>query len=86
MSSLLFLGFSIIAFFLSYAIMFLVVPMTLGAFFSVADGVPIADVSWQTTYDDTEGVIQYLVPLIPTIGIFVAIIKIFMVASVRGQN
>lgn len=86
MSSLLFLGFSIIAFILSYGVMFLVVPMTLGAFFTVADNIDILDASWAATYDETETTIQYLVPLIPTIGIFVLVIKILMVASVRGQN
>lgn len=86
MSSLLFLGFSVIAFILSYGIMFLVVPMVLGAFFTVADNIDILDASWAATYDQTEATVQYLVPLIPTIGIFILVIKVLMVASVRGQN
>ena len=86
MASLVFLGFSIIAFFFSYGLMWLVVPMTLGAFFSVADTITIMNANWQTAYNTTEGTIRWLVPLIPTVGIFVAIIKIFMVASVRGRE
>ncbi len=86
MSSLLFLGFSVIAFIISYGIMFTLMPMILGAFFTVADNVIIADAGWQQTYDDTEGVVQWLTPLIPTIGIFILIIKVLMVASVRGRD
>lgn len=86
MSSLVFLGFSIIAFFLSYGIMWLIVPMTLGAFYSVADTQVIMNSNWQTAYNTTEGTVRWLVPLIPTVGIFVALIKIFMVASARGRE
>lgn len=86
MSSLLFLGFSVIAFIISYGIMFTLMPMILGAFFTVADNVNIADASWQQTYEDTEDVVQWLTPLIPTIGIFILVIKVLMVASVRGRD
>ena len=86
MSSLVFLGFSIIMFIISYGIMFTLTPMVLGMFYSAANNVPIADESWQQTYDDTEAVTKYLTPLIPTIGIFVLIIKVMMVASVRGRD
>lgn len=73
-------------FIVSYGIMFTLLPMILGAFFSVADANPIADPSWAATYEETEDIVQWLVPLIPTIGIFILIIKVFMVASVRGRN
>lgn len=86
MSSLVFLGFSIIMFIITYGIMFTLTPMVLGMFYSAADNVPISDAGWQQTYDDTEQVTQYLTPLIPTIGIFVLIVKVFMVASVRGRD
>lgn len=85
-SSLLFLGFSVILFIISYGIMFTILPMVLGAFFSVADQSPIADPGWAATYEETEDIVQWLVPLIPTIGIFILIIKVFMVASVRGRD
>lgn len=85
-SSLLFLGFSVIMFIISYGIMFTLMPMILGSFFSAADGLNIADPEWQQTYEDTEDVIQWLTPLIPTIGIFILVIKVLMVASVRGRD
>ena len=46
----------------------------------------IMNESWQQTYDDTKATTQYLVPLIPTIGIFILVIKVFMVASARGRD
>lgn len=86
MSSLIFLGFSVIMFIISYGIAFTITPMILGQFYSAADNIVIADATWQQTYDDTEAVTQYLVPLIPTIGIFILVIKVLMVASVRGRD
>lgn len=86
MSSIIFLGFSSIVFIISYGIMFTLVPMVLGAFFSAADNMTISDESWAQTYEETEEVIRWLVPLVPTIGIFIFIIKVLMVASVRGRD
>ena len=61
--------------------------MILGAFYSldIADDL-ITDASWLQTYNDSESTTQYIVPLIPTIGIFLAILKIFMVATAKGRD
>lgn len=84
MSSLVFLGFSIIMFIVSYGIMFMIVPIVLGAFFSIDYGDLTPE--WQETRDETETVLQWLIPLVPTLGIFVLVIKVLMVASVRGRD
>jgi len=84
MASLVFLGFSVILFIISYGIMFSIVPLILGAFFSL--DVPISDPDWAATRTETEGVIRWLIPLVPTIGIFILVIKVLMVASVRGRD
>ena len=86
MSSLVFLGFSVIIFLISYGIMFTLTPMILGMFYSAAANVPIASADWQQTYDDTEAVTRFITPLIPTVGIFIFVIKVLMVASVRGRD
>lgn len=86
MSSLVFLGFSVIIFLLSYGIMFTLVPMVLGMFYSAADNVGIASEDWQQTYEETETVTRFITPLIPTVGIFIFVIKVLMVASVRGRD
>ncbi len=86
MSSLIFLGFSVIMFIVAYGVMFTIAPMVLGAVWSVMDGMEIMNESWQQVYDDTKATTQYLVPLIPTIGIFILVIKVFMVASARGRD
>lgn len=89
MSSLIFLGFSVILFIISYGIMFTIAPMILGAVYSVvetnmSDGNMTQD--WINVYNNTKETTQYLVPLIPTIGIFILVIKVLMVASARGRD
>lgn len=91
MSSLVFLGFSVVMFFISYGIMFTLMPMIFGAFFTVGDAFVLANNStinsdWQTIYTEEQEIVQWLVPLVPTIGIMIAVIKILMVASVRGRD
>ena len=66
--------------------MFTIAPMVLGAVWSVMDGMEIMNSDWQQVYDDTKATTQYLVPLIPTIGIFILVIKVFMLASARGRD
>ena len=85
-SSLVFLGFSVIVFIISYGISFLVAAAILGAFFSTMNTVPITDPSWLAMYTKTSATIKFLVPLIPSIGILILVIKVLMTASVRGSD
>jgi len=64
--------------------MFTLVPIILGAFFSY--DIDIIDPDWAATRTETENVIRWLIPLVPTIGIFILVIKVLMVASVRGRD
>ena len=80
------MGFSVIAFIISYGIAFVLTPMILGQFYTAADNVPIADADWAQTYEDTEATTRWLTPIIPTIGIFFLFIKVFMVASAKGRD
>ena len=89
MSSLIFLGFSVILFIISYGIMFTIAPMILGAVYSVVETNMTAGTmtqEWIDVYNNTKETTQYLVPLIPTIGIFILVIKVLMVASARGRD
>ena len=85
-SSLVYLAFSIVAFIISYGIMFLIASTVLGSFFSALAGVPITSPGWATMNTNVQNTIQFLVPLIPTIGIMILIIKVLMAASVRGSD
>jgi len=60
--------------------------MILGQFFTILGNMPIESASWQAVYDQNEETALFIVPLIPTLGIFVLIIKVLMVASVRGRD
>ncbi len=78
-------------FFISYGIMFTLMPMIFGAMFTVGDNFVLANNStvnadWQVIYQEEQEIVKWLVPLIPTIGIMIAVIKILMVASVRGRD
>ncbi len=89
MSSLIFLGFSVILFIVSYGVMFTIAPMILGSVFTVME-VNLTNGNmtqeWIDMYNQTKETTQYLVPLIPTIGIFILVIKVLMVASARGRD
>ena len=65
--------------------MFLLVPVILGPFFSI-DNSENMDADWVAINDETEDVIQFLIPLVPTIGIFILVLKVLMVSSVRGRD
>lgn len=75
-------------FLVSYGIMFTLVPMVLGQIWTAMDetNMPIPNAAWQQTYNDTQNTLQYIIPLAPTIGLFLLVIKVFMVASVRGRD
>lgn len=89
MSSLVFLGLSMIAFIISFGIVWILVPMVLGTFFTEIGNSGILNTisaSWLTTYNRTETTVQWLIPLSATLGIFVLVLKVLMVASVRGGD
>lgn len=89
MSSLIFLGFSVILFIVSYGVMFTIAPMIIGSVYTVMEvnlnNGTMAE-EWITMYNNTKETTQYLVPLIPTLGIFILVIKVLMVASARGRD
>lgn len=84
MSSLVYLGFSIILFLITYGIGWLLIPMVLGPFFSATP--TISDPTWAATNVKVQTVIQFVIPLAPAIGVFIFVIKTIMVASVRGRD
>lgn len=89
MSSLVFLGLSMIAFIISFGIVWILVPMVLGTFFTVMDNMNLItqlSASWQSTYNSTQETVQWLIPLSATLGIFVLVLKVLMVAAVRGGD
>ena len=98
MSSLVYLGLSLILFVITYGIAFTMMPMIFGAFFNVADISGLVSIEscatlpnsaacqWGTIYEANEDTVQYLVPLMPTMGIVIIVIKVLMTASARGRD
>lgn len=88
MASMVFLGFSIIMFLISYGLMFTLVPMILGQVWTIMDetNMPIPDPTWQATYNTTQEQLQYIIPIVPAMGLLVFVIKVLMATSVLGRN
>ncbi len=86
MSSLIFLGISVIVFIIVFGISWLLVPMILGMVFSAMDSSNISNPVWATVYDNNENTMRFIIPLVPSIGLFILVLKVLMVASVRGRD
>ena len=62
-------------------------PMIFGSFFTLMDQNNfIINDEWQVIYEKNEDTVQLLVPLMPSMGIVIIIIKVLMVASARGRD
>ena len=82
--NLIHLGFTVIGFIITYGIIFTFTPMLLGAVFTTLDSLPEnPNEGWSNLYDSNKTAVQFLVPLIPAIGIFVLIIRILMRSAER---
>lgn len=86
MSNLVFLGFSVILFIVSYGIMFLIAPIIFGSLYNILDDIAINDPGWSAIYEQNKDLTKFLVPLIPTVGIVIFLIKVLLVASVKGRD
>lgn len=87
MSSLVYLGLSLILFVITYGIAFTLMPMIFGSFFTMMDSNNFTiSAGWMAIYEQNEDTVQYLVPLMPTMGIIIIVIKVLMTASARGRD
>ena len=87
MSSLVYLGLSLILFAITFGISFLLMPMIFGSFFQLVDDNSITlNAEWLALYNQNKETIQYLVPLMPSLGILIIVIKVLMTASARGRE
>jgi hypothetical protein len=64
--------------------MFFILPMILGAFFSVP--VSIVDPAWLSTNQQMQTQLQWLIPLTMSLGLFVLVLRVFMAASAKGRD
>ena len=82
--NLIHLGFTVIGFIITYGLIFTFTPMLLGAVFTTLDSLPDnPNEGWANLYDSNKTAIQYLIPLIPAIGIFILIIRVLMRSAER---
>lgn len=85
-SSLVFLGLSVIVFLIVYGIAFYILSIVLSSFFSAFVGIPISDPGWASTNSSLQKSIQFIIPLAPTLGLFMLILKVLLTASVKGND
>ena len=87
MSSLVFLGLSLLTFVMVYGVAFVLMPMVLGSFYTAIDPtVIITNETWLDMYNINEDNVKYLVPLMPSFGILFIVIKVLLVSSARGRE
>ena len=88
MASMVFLGLSVIMFLISYGLMFTLVPMILGQVWTAMDetNMPIPNETWQATYNSTQLQLQYIIPLVPAMGLLILVIKVLMATTTFGRN
>ena len=88
MSSLIYLGLSVLAFIITYGVVFLVAAAVLGETFSVLDVIKgnITVPAWLNMYNRLEIEMQFLIPLAAGLGMFMLVLKVLMSSSVRGRD
>ena len=86
MASLIYAGFSVLGFMITYGVIWLLVPAIFGVFFSSLDLVHIESEHWREAYMKNQELALFLTPLAATLGIFMVIIKTFMMVSARGSD
>ena len=84
MTSLIHLGFSVIAFIIAYGLIFTFTPVLLGSVFTTMDSLPdISNEGYAGLYETNKTTVQYLIPLIPAISIFIFVIRVLMKSTER---
>ncbi|KFM21667.1 hypothetical protein AAA799B03_00767 [Marine Group I thaumarchaeote SCGC AAA799-B03] len=87
MSSIVFLGLSVITFAISYGLAFWFMPIIFGSVFSNIIPTQVTDNStWLNMYKTNHDLVKYLTPLIPTLAITIFVLKIMLSASSRGRD
>lgn len=87
MSSIVFLGLSVITFAISYGLAFWFMPIIFGNVFSSIIPTQVTDNStWLGMYVTLEDLIKYLTPLIPTLAIVIFVIKVMLSSAAMGRD
>lgn len=86
MSSLLYLGVSVVVFFVTFGFLALLAPLIFGAFFSVMDNYQIPNETWRNIYEENKRLVELLVPIIFAMGTVMAVLKILMSSTNKGRD
>jgi hypothetical protein len=73
-----------IVFVIVFGMMYTLLPMILGAFFSVVP--PVMNSDWQAINVIEQNTIKFLIQLMPSMGIAVIVFKTLLVSTTRGGD
>lgn len=88
-SALLFIGIGIITYIIVLGILMQFVPVILGTVFGVIENTMDSfnmDATWLAVYNDVNGLAAYLVPMMFSLILVLLVIKVLMIAGVRGGD
>jgi hypothetical protein len=87
MTSIVFLGISVITMAISYGISFWLMPIIFGLVFgNITPGIVTNNESWLVMYFTVEDLVKYLTPLIPTFAIVIFVIKVMLNSAAIGRD
>ena len=86
MSSLLYLGISVVVFFVVFGFLALLAPLIFGGFFGVMDNYQVPSEIWRGIYSENKKLVELLVPIIFAMGTFIAVLKILMSSTNKGRD
>lgn len=88
-SALLFVGIGIVTYVIVLGIMMQFAPVIIGAVFTtIEDTMSVMNINaeWTALYDDVDSTSQYLIPMMFSLLLVLLVIKVLMVAGVRGGD
>ena len=85
MSSMLFLGLSVVAFIVIFGFLYLLMPIIFGTIYDTMDGISLSP-AWTSIYEENKTLMEFLLPLMMALSIFILIIKVLMNATALGHD
>lgn len=88
-SSILFVGIGIVTYVIVLGIMMQFAPVIVGAVFTTIEDTMVnmnINAEWVALYNDVDSTSQYLIPMMFSLLLVLLVIKVLMVAGVRGGD
>lgn len=74
-----------IVFIIIFGMMFTLLPMILGAFFTAFPTMNMS-ADWAALNTNVQNTIKFLIQLMPSMGVAIIVFKVLMISTVRGRD